>query len=253
MKGYAQFCPIAKAAEILAERWTLLVLRDLLYGSCRFNDLRRGVPLMSPTLLSQRLRTLEQAGLVARKAAHGNGHWEYHLTQAGEALRPIVDAIGHWGQTWARSTLPPDELDPGRLMWAMHRHFCFANLPPGRLVLNIEITDAKRLPAWWFIIRGDSADLCWDDPGCDADVSLHADLLTLTQIYIGDLSLMRARELGRLKVHGSKDVVSGMSSWFPRSKFADDNPWAVDERPNDALGPTLKTPESALERPSAPP
>src|SRR3954466_3630892 len=120
MKGYAQFCPIAKAVEILSERWTLLVLRDLLYGARRSNDLRRGVPLMSPTLLSMRLQTLEQAGLGMRKPGDGNGHWEYLLTPAGEGLRPIIDAIGHWGQSWVRSKLVPEELDPGRLMWAMH-------------------------------------------------------------------------------------------------------------------------------------
>jgi DNA-binding HxlR family transcriptional regulator len=222
MKRYGQFCPIAKAGEILTERWTLLVLRDLLYGSRRFNDLRRGVPLMSPTLLSTRLRTLEEAGLIVRKASDRRGHWEYHLTQAGEELRPIVDAIGHWGQTWARSKLTPDEIDPGRLMWTMHRHFILTNVPQDRLVLYIEITDAKRLPTWWFILTHDSADLCWDDPGGDVDVSLYADLLTLTQIYIGDLSLPRARKLGKIEVLGSKNIVGGISTWFPRSKFADD-------------------------------
>jgi DNA-binding HxlR family transcriptional regulator len=227
MKSYGQFCPIAKAGEILTERWTLLVLRDLLYGSRRFNDLRRGVPLMSPTLLSTRLQTLEEAGLVVRKPSDGHGHWEYHLTSAGEELRPIVDAIGHWGQTWARSKLTADELDPGRLMWAMHRHFTLANVPQDKLVLYIEITDAKRLPTWWFIITHDSVDLCWDDPGCDVDVTLCADLLTLTQIYIGDLSLPRARELGKVELHGSKNIVSCITTWFPRSKFADDNPRPV--------------------------
>jgi DNA-binding HxlR family transcriptional regulator len=226
MKGYAQFCPIAKAAEVLAERWTLLVLRDLLYGSHRFKDLRRGVPLMSPTLLSKRLQTLEEAGLLMRRPGDGYGHWEYHLTQAGEELRPIVDAIGHWGQTWVRSKLTPDELDPGRLMWAMHRHFTLVNVPRSMLVLYVEITGAKRLPTWWFIIKRHSVELCWDDPGCDVDVSLNADLLTLTQIYIGDLSLRRARELGKAEIHGPKDLVSGMPEWFPRSKFADDNPWS---------------------------
>ena len=224
MKGYGQFCPIAKAGEILTERWTLLVLRDLLYGSRRFNDLRRGVPLMSPTLLSTRLQTLEEAGLVVRKPSDGHGHWEYHLTSAGEELRPIVDAIGHWGQTWVRSKLTPDEIDPGRLMWTMHRHFILANVPQDRLVLYIEITDAKRLPTWWFIITHDTVDLCWDDPGRDVDVSLYADLLTLTQIYIGDLSFPRARGLGKVEVHGSKKNVSSLPTWFPRSKFADDNP-----------------------------
>jgi DNA-binding HxlR family transcriptional regulator len=115
MKGYGSFCPVAKGAEILTERWTLLVLRELLLGSCHFNHLRRGIPQMSPTLLSKRLQTLEGAGLVSRKSG-GNGHWEYHPTQAAEELGPIIEAVGHWGQRWARSRLIPDELDAGRLM-----------------------------------------------------------------------------------------------------------------------------------------
>jgi DNA-binding HxlR family transcriptional regulator len=142
MKGYASFCPIAKATEILAERWTLLVLRDMLQGSRRFSDLRRGVPQMSQTLLSKRLQTLEQAGLIAREPG-GNGHWDYHLTRAGEELRPVIDAVGHWGQKWVRSRLTPDELDPGVVMWAMHRHFRLKSVPQRRLVLYIEIADVN--------------------------------------------------------------------------------------------------------------
>lgn len=224
MKDYGSFCPIAKAAEILAERWTLLLLRDMLQGSRRFNDLRRGVPQMSPTLLSKRLQTLEQAGLISRRCGAG-GHWEYHPTQAMDDLEPVIAAIGHWGQRWVRSRLTPDELDPGVVMWAMHRHFNKARLPPGGVVLYVEITDAKRLDRWWFIAGANEVDLCWDDPGRDVDISLYADLRTLTQLYIGDLSLFRARELGRIEIDGARELVRNMPAWFPRSKFADDNPF----------------------------
>ncbi len=226
MKGYASFCPIAKATEILAERWTLLVLRDMLQGSRRFSDLRRGVPQMSQTLLSRRLQTLEQAGLIARRPA-SNGHLEYHLTRAGEELRPVIDAVGHWGQHWVRSRLTPDELDPGVVMWAMHRHFALESVPLGGFVLYIEIADVTQLKCWWFVVRDGEVDLCWDDPGHDVDISLYADLLTLTQLYIGDLSLLRARALGKVEIHGPKDLVRDMPAWFPRSKFADDNPLPV--------------------------
>ncbi len=142
MKGYGSFCPVAKAAEILTERWTLLVLRELLLGSCHFNHLRRGIPQMSPTLLSKRLQTLEWAGLVSRRSG-ANGHWEYHPTQAAEELGPIIDAVGHWGQRWARSRLTSDELDAGRLMWNMRRSFNPESLPPSGLVLYTEIIDAQ--------------------------------------------------------------------------------------------------------------
>ena len=181
---------------------------------------------MSQTLLSRRLQTLEQAGLIARISG-GNGHWEYHLTRAGEELRPVIDAVGHWGQNWVRSRLTPDELDPGVVMWAMHRHFALNSVPPGGLVLYIEIADVIRLKCWWFVVRDGEVDLCWDDPGHDVDISLYADLLTLTQLYIGDLSLPRARALGKVEIHGPKNLVRGMPAWFPRSKFAEDNPLPV--------------------------
>ena len=222
MKGYGSFCPVAKGAEILTERWTLLVLRELLLGSCHFNHLRRGIPQMSPTLLSKRLQTLEGAGLVSRKSG-GNGHWEYHPTQAAEELGPIIEAVGHWGQRWTRSRLIPGELDAGRLMWNMRRSFNVESVPLGGLVLYTEILDA-RLRRWWFVVRDGEVDLCWDDPGLDVDITLYASLLTLVKIFIGDLPLARARELGKVEIHGPKDLIRGMSTWFPRSKYADDNP-----------------------------
>jgi DNA-binding HxlR family transcriptional regulator len=222
MKKYGSFCPIAKAAEILTERWTLLVLRDMLQGSRQFTDLRRGVPLMSPTLLSKRLQTLEEAGLVARRAS--GAHWEYHPTPAAVELAAIIESIGHWGQRWARSHLTPDELDPGALMWFMHRHFALDLLPERGLVLYFEITGVKKLKQWWFLANRTNVELCWDDPHHDVDISVYADLLTLTQIFMGDLSLSQARALDKVEIHGAKDLIRSMSAWFPRSKFADDNP-----------------------------
>jgi DNA-binding HxlR family transcriptional regulator len=223
MNGYGSFCPVAKAAEILTERWTLLVLRDLLLGSRHFNDLRRGVPRMSPTLLSKRLQTLEEAGIVTRKPG-ANGHWEYHPTEACEELRPVIEAIGHWGQRWVRSRLTRDELHPGALMWYIHRHCNTANLPAGRVVVYVEITDVKKMSRWWLVADNGTVDLCLEDPGHEVDIELFTDLLTLTQLYIGDLSLERARLTGKIKLYGPAELVRRMPSWFARSKFADDNP-----------------------------
>jgi DNA-binding HxlR family transcriptional regulator len=120
-KGYGQFCPVAKASEIFGERWTPLIMRELLCGSYRFNDLRRGVPLMSPSLLSQRLKTLERAGIVERRPDPENKSYEYHLTQAGQELRPVIELLGVWGQRWARKRVEPGDLDPSLLMWDIHR------------------------------------------------------------------------------------------------------------------------------------
>jgi len=132
--------------------------------------------------------------------------------------------VGHWGQRWARSRLIPDELDAGRLMWNMRRSFNMERMPPGGLVLYTEIIDA-RLRGWWFVVKDGEVDLCWDDPGFEVDISLYTSLLTLVKIFIGDLPLARARELGKIELHGPKDLIKGMSTWFPRSKYADDNPY----------------------------
>jgi DNA-binding HxlR family transcriptional regulator len=218
MKGYGSFCPVAKAAEILTERWTLLVLRELLLGSCHFNQLRRGIPQMSQTLLAKRLQTLEQAGLVSRCPC-GDGRWQYRPTQAAEELGPIIDAVGNWGQRWARSRLVPNELHAGRLMWNMRRSFNVKNLPRD-FVLYVEIADA-RPKYWWFVVRNREVDLCWDDPGHQADISLYASLLPLVKIFMGDLSLLRASELGEAEINGPKDLIQGMPAWFPRSKHAE--------------------------------
>lgn len=173
MKGHGSFCPIAKAAEILAERWTLLVLRDILVGSRRFNDLRRGVPQMSRTLLSKRLQTLEDAGIVVRLAGSDGHTLEYHPTNACQELWPVIESIDRWGQRWVRSKLTRDELDPGMLMWYIHRHFVKDRLPPGRIVVYIEITDViKRLKRWWLVLEAQEVDLCLEDPGHEIDITL---------------------------------------------------------------------------------
>jgi DNA-binding HxlR family transcriptional regulator/putative sterol carrier protein len=225
MKGYGSFCPVAKAAEILTERWTPLVLRELLLGSRHFNQLRRGIPQMSPTLLCKRLQTLEEAGLISRRSGD-NGYWEYHPTQAAKEAGPVIDAMGYWGHRWARSRLTPNELHAGRFMWNMHRSFDLTHIPCD-FVLYIEIADA-RPRRWWFVVKKEEADLCWDDPGFEPDISLYASLVTLVQIFMGELPLLRARELGKIEIDGPKHLVNSMRTWFPRSKYANEVPAAAD-------------------------
>jgi DNA-binding HxlR family transcriptional regulator len=228
MAGYGSFCPIAKASEILAERWTLLVMRELLLGARHFNDIRRGVPRMSPTLLSKRLHSLRDQGIVAIERAPDGHCWEYRPTTAGEGLRPVIELVGHWGQRWVRSRLPRNELDPGELMWFIHRHFARDRLPPGRVVIEIGFTDVRRMKRWWVVLEDGTADLCLDDPGYAVDVVMTTDLRSLTQVYIGDLRLERAVASGRIEIDGPPDLVRSMPIWFARSKFADDNPISPD-------------------------
>src|SRR3990172_1670046 len=144
MKGYGQFCPVAKAAEVLGDRWTLLVVRELLCGSRHFNDLRRGVPLMSPSLLSQRLKQIERAGIIEREPDRQNKQgMVYQLTAAGHELTPVVMMLGNWGKRWARSDLKREDLDPALLMWDMHRRLNTENLPTQRTVLQFEFRDVN--------------------------------------------------------------------------------------------------------------
>ena len=135
--GYRQFCPVAMAAELLCTRWTLVLLRELIAGSTRFNDLRRGVPRMSPTLLSQRLKELEAAGVIERKELKSEkGGFEYHLTESGKDLRPVVEEMGFWGQRWIEARLSLKNLDPSLLMWDMRRNLNPSPLPAGRTVIQ---------------------------------------------------------------------------------------------------------------------
>jgi DNA-binding HxlR family transcriptional regulator len=214
-----QFCPIAKAAEILCERWTLLVVRELLLGSRHFNDFHRGLPMMSPALLTKRLRTLEEAGVLVR--VPGSRGTEYRPTMAGEELRPMVQFAGHWGARWVRSKLTQDELDPGSLMWFVHRHFVRDRLPSRDIVMHLRFTDARRLARWWIVVTPHGAELCLDDPGRDVDVFITTDVRTLTQVYLGDIAFTDAVAGGRLVVVGPRELTRDMHRWFARSRFAD--------------------------------
>lgn len=221
-KGYGQFCPVAKAAEVVAERWTPLVMRELLCGSRHFNDLRRGVPLMSPSLLSQRLKRLEDEGLVIRRETPGGGS-DYRLTEAGEALRPVIEALGAWGKRWVRATgaASSDDLDPGVLMWDIHRRLHVDRFPEGRSVLRFELTDvAARQRFYWLVIAHDQVDICLKDPGFGVDLYIAVPLPVLTAIWLGDLPLETARQHGDLDLRGAAELRRQFGSWLKLSLFA---------------------------------
>lgn len=163
--GYSQFCPVAKAAEILTTRWTPLVLRELISGSSGFNEIHRGVPLMSRALLARRLRDLIASGVVVRE------HADYRLTEAGEALGPVIISMGLWGRRWVESAADGPDWDAGVLMWDMRRRIDTAALPPGRTVVQFDYSDAPpELRRWWLLIEDDDVDLCQSDPGFEVDL-----------------------------------------------------------------------------------
>jgi DNA-binding HxlR family transcriptional regulator len=221
MKGYGQFCPIAKAAEILAERWTPLVLRELICGSTRFNDLRRGVPLMSSSLLSQRLRFLEQEGVIERRAGRAGRGFEYRLTDAGRALEPLIMSMGDWGARWVPSRLGPEDQDVALLMWDMHRRVRPENFPRRRTVVAFEFTDAPHNKRhWWLVSENSEADLCLTDPGHEVDLFIATDVRTMTAVWTGDLSLDSAIASGALEVQGPRDLRRRLNAWLGLSVFA---------------------------------
>lgn len=222
-KGYGQFCPVAMAAEILGTRWTLVLLRELLAGSTRFNELRRGVPRMSPALLSQRLKDLEAAGILQRAPAPGQpGVQEYTLTEAGRDLWPVIEAVGTWGQRWVETEVSLRNLDPGLLMWDMHRSLDRHHLPERRSVIQFSYPELpKNQRHWWLIVEpGDGVDLCWMDPGYDVNLYVSADLRAMTEIWLGRSTVERAKMEGRLRLVGERDLAGAMQSWLGLSAFA---------------------------------
>jgi DNA-binding HxlR family transcriptional regulator len=221
MKGYGQFCPVSKAAEILNERWTILIVRELLCGSRRFNDLRRGVPLMSPSLLSHRLRELQEYGVIERRRRGASRGGEYHLTPAGEELRPIVMSFGEWGQRWVRSQLREDDLDAGLLMWDMRRTIDAAAFPPQRTAIEFDFFDAPKTERqWWLVVHDGEVELCFDDPGFPVDLYVRTALQTMTRIWMGDITVAEARRHDLIEFQGERSIIQAMPQWLTRSPFA---------------------------------
>ncbi|MFN7164221.1 MAG: winged helix-turn-helix transcriptional regulator [Hyphomonas sp.] len=220
---YGQFCPVAMAAEIVCTRWTILVLRELASGTTRFNDLRRGVPRMSPALLSQRLKELEDAGVIVRKPSRREpGVQEYHLSESGRELGPIIDAIGAWGQRWVESELSLQQLDAQLLMWDMRRNLNTDPMPDKRSVVQFQFTDqSAKLRNWWVIVEpGYEVDLCGVDPGHEVDLYVSTDLRTMTAIWMGYDTVRAALSDDRLFLTGSRPLASKMQAWLGLSPLA---------------------------------
>ena len=220
MKGYGQFCPIAKASEVLGERWTNLVIRELGAGSETFNDLRRGLPLMSPSLLSTRLKSLEHGGIVDRK--ENNSGVRYRLTKAGEELTPIISQLGTWGHRWVRSDLLQEDLDPGLLVWDIHRNIDATFFKGERTVIKLEFTDyISKLRLWWMVVKDGDVDVCMKDPGYEVDVTISTDLKTLTAVWMGDTTIMKTMREKSVEISGSSYLKKNIAIWLGTNFYAD--------------------------------
>ncbi len=220
--SYGQFCPVAMAAEIVCTRWTALLLRELLCGNCRFNDLRKGLPRMSPTLLSKRLKELEVAGIVAQTKNPKSGVSEYHLTAAGEDLRPIVMSLGTWGQRWIDSNLSLRNLDPTLLMWDMRRMLDPKPLPRRRITIRFTYPEiAVNQRNWWLVVDPqEGADMCLVDPGHEIDLFITSTLRAMTAVWMGVTTVAAESEKGMITLEGDRAIARSMQTWLGLSPFA---------------------------------
>jgi DNA-binding HxlR family transcriptional regulator len=220
--GYGQFCPVAMAAEVLCTRWTVILLRELIAGSTRFNELRRGVPRMSPALLSTRLKELEQAGIVSRSPGPEPGVYEYRLTSAGEDLRDVVMSIGNWGQRWVDTQLSLKNLDPSLLMWDVRRNLDTTPMPKRKCVIQFIYGDLiPKRRNWWLIVAPDmSVDLCSVDPGLNVDLFVTCELKTMTAVWMGLTTVTAEIQGERLVLTGDAELSRSIQVWLGLSPFA---------------------------------
>ena len=238
---YRQVCPVAKAAELLCERWTLLIIRELVLGTTRFNDFRRALSHISPTLLTKRLNELQEAGLAMRKTVPGQRRCEYHPTAAGKELQPIIVGLAEWGMRWARGQMNDEELDVEMLMFDLERRVDAAQLPGGRTVIKFTLPALPKFAHWWIVIEPDgSRVLCVHNPRLPVDIEIISDVRTMAQVWTGDTELRAAKESGRLQLKGDANLIRTISSWLRPGMFAHVRPQTA-----AATEPTQSRPRKA--------
>jgi DNA-binding HxlR family transcriptional regulator len=213
VKGYGQYCPITRAVEVLGERWSVLILRDMLCGARRFNDIARGNPRLSRTLLSKRLRQLERAGIIEHLDD------DYLLTPAGEDLRPIVFGLGEWGAKWQFGDPRDSELDPELLMWWVHGRLDFTQLPDRRLVIQFGFRDQSEI--FWIMKDSQGPSVCMHDPGFGVDATIESDLSTMYQVWLGKIPLRTAIKDGRIQMNGNSAIVRRLPATLQLSQSAE--------------------------------
>ena len=218
MRSYAQYCPVAKATEILGDRWTLLIVREMLGGASGFNELQRGLPGISRSVLTDRMRALERAEVIERRTGPKGRTLEYRLTPAGRDLQPVVQAIGEWGATWSFTEPRPEELDPDLLIVWMARHVDRQRLPPNRTVVQFDFRDPKR--RYWMVLEPSEVSVCLQHPGFDVDLEVTVDTTTLYRVYLGRAELGGAIRAGQLTMSGPRTLQRGFGHWFTWSAFA---------------------------------
>lgn len=219
MRSYGQYCPIAKAAQTLGDRWTLLIMREMTFGVDRFNEMERCLPGISRSVLAQRLRQLERAGLIERHASDDARTVTYGLTRAGTDLKPVLKSMGEWAARWAFGDPDPEELDPDLLMRWISRHTAMDQLPHRRVVARFEFPAPKERH-YWLVLDPDEVSVCLHPPGFDTDVFVTADIKALYCVYMGRITLLNAMRDGLVTVEGPSTLVRAFPRWFAWSDFA---------------------------------
>lgn len=217
--SYKQFCPIAKAMEVVGERWTLLVIRELLMGSCRFNEFQRGLPGISPTLLTKRLGDLEEKGLVIKKRIPGQKGYEYFASNPCKELMPVLEQIGMWGMHWARDQMLDEDFDPELLMLYLERSIQPDQLPGIVTVIRFNFTDVHDYPNWWIVVEDGAVEVCVKDPGKDVDVYFNCCVRVMCELWMGEISYKKAQSDGRLQLVGPKALIRDVRAWLAPSTF----------------------------------
>jgi DNA-binding HxlR family transcriptional regulator len=216
-RGYGQYCPIAKGAEVFAERWTPLIVRNVHLGCHTFSDIHEGVPRMSTTLLSSRLRTLERAGVIDRRPSHSGHGSRYYLTPAGHELADVAHTLGTWAARWLE--LAPADYDPYIVLWGWKKLIDPGRLPPRRVVVRFELSDRPR-EHYWLLVQRPEAELCVKNPGLDEDLTVTTDSRVLAEVHRGRLALREAVRTGQLRIEGSAELVRAFPNWGGLSVFA---------------------------------
>ena len=221
---YGQFCPISKAVEILGDKWTLLIVRELLMGGRRYSELQRGLSQISPTILSKRLDSLSRYGLVLKKKIPNQKGYEYFPTKSCSELLPIIKSLGDWGMRWAKSNLTEKDYDVELLMLYLQRSVNPENLVGDETVIRFKFTDIKEFPDWWMVVEDNKVDLCTNDPGKEVDVYFTTTVKTMVDVWMGWSTYRKAIAQDELKLVGPKVLIKNVSAWMEDSIYADAAP-----------------------------
>ena len=221
MIDYGQFCPVAKATGLIGERWTLLILRELVLGTHRFSEFQRALSRISPSLLTKRLKDLETAGIIIKKPQQGRRGYEYYLTAAGKELSPVIEHLATWGMRWARGQLSEDELDVEFFMWEIQRRLVTDALPDGETVLCFIFEELTQFKSWWIVIRDGNVDLCTENPGKNVDLYITSSVRTMVEIWEGNLGTKTAQRKRFLKTNGDRQLIKSLPEWLGICLYAD--------------------------------